>query len=51
MASVKERAANYEQDHPINMREIDPIEPFSSDEEAAFDDIFGDGSELAELDF
>jgi hypothetical protein len=51
MASVQARNTNYQQDHPeIDMSTFDPIEPFSSDEDG-FDDIFGDGSELADLNF
>ena len=49
MASVAARNTLYETEHPeIEMN--DPIEAFSSDEDC-FDDIFGDGSELAGLDF
>lgn len=51
MASVQSRNTLYIEENPeIDMSVYDPIEAFSSDEDG-FDDIFGDGSELADLDF
>jgi hypothetical protein len=52
LESIRVRMNEFEVENPnlyVNMRDLDPVENFSSDEDV-FDDIFGDGSELADLD-